>query len=899
MATPNIKDPKKESQKFKWGALGIYILVLYIGFHFDKVGFTTFEDLDKIFQHTIMHPFDIFPVSGQTFFISSYIAIIIIALIHVEVLRRRRLRTKDEYGSAAWYTDFQDYYKRYADTVSKSIKIPFEKSKNVVLQYVNAIFKMLVDIFGIGKKKLEINTKPGNKNMIFSEKVVMSMDTRKTLRNNNVLIIGGSGSGKTRFNVKPNLLQGNCSYVITDPSGEILSTIGPFLKKEGYKIKIFNLVQMDKSHSYNPFQYIRDEQGVLTMITTLIKNTTPKGSNSNDPFWEKAETALLQAICFYLYYECNMEDRNFSNVMKLLRCAEVKEDQEDYESTLDIMFQELEKKDKEHIAVRQYAVFKQAAGKTAKSILVSASVRLTIFNMRAIERLTGTDTINLNTIGDEKTALFCITPIVDTTYNFLVAMMYTQLFESLYFHAETECPGKRLPIHVRFMLDEFANIGTIPEFEQKLSTMRKYEISCTIIIQNMAQLKTMYKDSWESITGNCDTIIFLGGKEQATLKYISEELGKETIVTQTDTRSFGKGGGSSRNKNIIGRELMTPTEIGQMSTMSEIIMIRGEKPFFDNKYDYPKHPNYKYTGDYDDSQLFNLDEEFKDIKRPYSRTEKMRRNKNKHSRVMRAARNREMISGDRPRRTNINKKPLNEKKPVTPENLHEITGATSMKELKDNTLSVSVYGPVNEEFAIPQEAVESDFFNKMNQQEKIKEKEEQEEKMDSTQLFADVMNKDESQDNIEEFQDVQLNISQEQEKNEVKESYKKEDNVQSTNMVEEKKNDTFSSQDEIIFSTENFESQEDFFGNEQDEHFEDVPHLIAESDSFHDEFSINMEDVFSNVEEDIVISSDSQDDDVFIPEDNNFDFSSELEDNDFFIIDEDIHINDETTNNNK
>ena len=441
--------------------------------------------------------------------------------------------------------------------------------------------------------------------MIFSDKVFMSMDTRKTRRNNNIMVIGGSGSGKSRFVVKPNLLQANCSFVITDPSGELLETMGIYLENMGYEIRVFNLVEMKHSNCYNPFAYIRDEEGVLTMITALIKNTTPKGSSSNDPFWEKAETALLQALCFFLVSECNPEDRNFSNVMKLLRCAEVREGQEDFDSTLDILFNDLKEKDPEHIAVRQYAVFKQAAGKTAQSILVSCSVRLTVFNMTSITTLTSQDNIDLASIGDKKVALFCITPVVDTTFNFLVALMYTQLFETLYFHAETQCKGKRLPVHVRFMLDEFANIGTIPEFSQKLATMRKYEISCTIIIQALSQIKSMYEKEWEVLIGNCDSLLFLGGSDQTTLKYISERLGKETIRSQNNSRSYGKQGSYSLSFNKTGRELLTADEIAVMDNNNCILFIRGQYPFFTVKYNYPRHPNYHMTGDANANNQFN------------------------------------------------------------------------------------------------------------------------------------------------------------------------------------------------------------------------------------------------------------------------------------------------------
>ena len=407
-----------------------------------------------------------------------------------------------------------------------------------------------------------------------------------------------------RFFVKPNLLQANCSYVITDPSGELLETMGFYLESMGYEVRVFNLVQMDHSFCYNPFNYIRDDNGVLTMITALIKNTTPEGKSSNDPFWEKAETALLQALCFFLQSECNPEDRNFTNVMKLLRCAEVREGQEDYDSTLDILFKDLKAKDPEHIAVRQYAVFKQAAGKTAQSILVSCSVRLTVFNMQSIANLTGTDNIDLATVGDKKVALFCITPTADTTFNFLVAMMYTQLFETLYHRAETACKGKRLPVHVRFLLDEFANVGTIPDFPQKLSTMRKYEISCSIIIQALSQLKALYKDEWEVLMGNCDSRLFLGGADETTLKYISNALGKETIRAVSNSRSWSRQSSYSQNFNKTGRELMTEYELSVMPNSNCVMFIRGEHPFYCTKYPLEKHPNYKRSSDANDKYLF-------------------------------------------------------------------------------------------------------------------------------------------------------------------------------------------------------------------------------------------------------------------------------------------------------
>ena len=633
----NIKNTKQQLQFYVRISFIIYPIFLFIGCHVAKCDIQTFADFYMIPNHIAASPLAILPIEGKTIFVTTYVYFIIIALLYVEYLRNKRLRTTDEQGSAAWNTDYQTFYKTFTDCTQKVVKIPFEKSKNVVLKFINKFIKTIIHLFGMDK--VVINTKPGNNNMILSENVALDMNSYKTQRNNNILITGGSGSGKTRFEVKPNLLQANCSYVITDPSGEILETMGKFLEQQGYEIKVFNLVQTQFSHHYNPFGYIRDEEGVLSMITALIQNTTPPGSSSNDPFWEKAETALLQAICFYLYFECNMEDRNFTNVMKLINCAEVKEDQENYVSVLDTMMEEVKKRNPEHIAVLQYAVFKQASGKTAKSILVSAAVRLTVFNLKSIHKLTGDDNIDLASIGDKKTALFCITPVADSKFNFLVALLYTQLFETLYFRAETEYEGKRLPVSIRFMLDEFANIGTIPEFEKKLATMRKYGISCTIIIQNMAQLKTMYKDNWESITGNCDTFIFLGGQEQSTLEYLSKELGKETIVTQTDSRTFGQRKDSTRNRQIIARSLMEPDEIMRMNTKECIVRIRGIRPFYDLKYDYPKHPNYKYTGDANKDNLYVIKNELSETMIRKKELDKVLQKRQMHSSYIQSARN--------------------------------------------------------------------------------------------------------------------------------------------------------------------------------------------------------------------------------------------------------------------
>lgn len=682
---------KKKQESFldylKWAVPG-YIAFIYVCLHIMAAEAETFDiQIEAGIQQAFLRPLAIFPIDWSLVGILLYFGLLALGVLYVHFLRHKQMRPGVESGSAAWNTDLKSYNKIY--TAPKG--------------------KPTTDRGG-----------DDNKNIILTNDVFLSMNGRDTMRNLNVLVAGGSGSGKSRFVVKPNLLQANCSYVVTDPKGELLASTGDFLKKRGYKIKVFNLSQMEHSCSYNPFNYIRDENGVLTMITALIQNTTPKGASKGDPFWEKAETALLQAICFYLYYECREEDRNFTNVMKLLRCLEVREGQEDYDSTLDIMFKTLKEKNPEHIAVRQYAVFKQAAGKTAQSIMVSCSVRLTVFNMKSITKLTSVDNIDLTSIGKEKTALFCITPVVDTTFNFLVALLYTQLFETLYNYAETKTKGIRLPVHVRFLLDEFANIGTIPDFEQKLSTMRSYEISCTVIIQNLAQLKTMYKDSWESVTGNCDSFLFLGGQEQTTLEYVSKKLGKQTIRQMNTSRNVGgKGGGGSMSYNVTGRDLMTPDEISRMDTSDCILFIRGLLPFFGKKYDYPKHPNYQYTGDADDNLLYDVKSEFstsatvsrrnnpyiEEKRRIKIMTEKAEtRHAEKIERMQRERREKTM------RRRSLKGQPLYEGKPA--EEVIVNTLAEVAKEQGTNNLVVEDHiTKVVESFAPPMEEVFGGFMD--------------------------------------------------------------------------------------------------------------------------------------------------------------------------------------------
>jgi len=612
---------KKQRRWYILAEIGVYLFILFLSCHIGKIDFKDITSLMAGMEHMLDHPFDILPVDTAALGTGALLGLIPSLLIHTEYLRRRDLRPMVESGSAKWNEDLKAFYRTYTEITSwPAIFDRFRAMQKVRAKMIklSETFSK-IPVIGFFYKKIalriaELFMRPeigsGCRNMILSKNISMSMNGRKTQRNNNVIIIGGSGSGKSRFQVKPNILQANCSFVVTDPSGELLEAEGEFLRREGYELRVFNLVEMDHSNCYNPFHYVRNQEGVLIMINALIKNTTPKGSNTSDPFWEKAETALLQAICFYLVSECNKEDQNFSSVMKLLRCAKAVEGQEDVDSTLDIMFKDLAAREPEHIAVQSYAVFKSAGGgKTAQSILISCQTRLQTFNLDAIKKLTDTDSIDLGSIGDKKVALFCITPSADTTFNYLVALMYTQLFETLYFHAETQCQGKRLKSHVRFLLDEFANVGTIPDFAQKLSTMRKYEISCTIIIQALSQIKTMYKDDWEVLVGNCDTFIFLGGADMTTLEYVSKSLGKETIRSINNSRSYGRQGSHSLSYNKTGRELMTPDELRTMKNKNCVIFVRGENPFFTEKFKLEKHPNYRYSGDGDKKYLFDVKKE--------------------------------------------------------------------------------------------------------------------------------------------------------------------------------------------------------------------------------------------------------------------------------------------------
>ena len=438
--------------------------------------------------------------------------------------------------------------------------------------------------------------KPYSQNILLTQNFRISLDTHKHRRCLNILVVGGSGAGKSRDFALPNIMQCCCSMVITDPKAELLRKTGGLLEKKGYEVRVFDLINPDTSFCYNPFEYVHDDKDVLRLISNLIQKTTPKGSQSSDPFWEKSETALLQALMLYLLHEAPPEEQNFAMIMEMLGSAQVKEEDEDYESPLDILFDRLEMRDPDSIAVKQYHIYKQAAGKTAKSILISVGVRLAAFNLPQIAKLTNTDELDLSNMGERKVALFCCIPDADTSLNYLVGMIYSQLFQTLYYMAD-RVHGGALPVPVNCIMDEFPNVSLPNEFEKILATCRSRSIYCSIIIQNMSQLKALFKDSWESLVGNCDEFLYLGGNEKETHKYVSELLGKETIDTNTYGQTKGKSGSYSTNFQQSGRELLQPDEVRMLDNQNALLFIRGERPILDAKYDLMKHPNIRYTED--------------------------------------------------------------------------------------------------------------------------------------------------------------------------------------------------------------------------------------------------------------------------------------------------------------
>lgn len=543
---------KKDNHTEEIIFLGILIIpviwiALLIAPFIHKGLFNAMDDISNAFDN----PFSITWCSDSLRTVAIFLLIYLLGVV-IYLSSLRNYRKKEEYGSAKWGNTKQ-VNKKYADP-----------------------------------KYFE--------NKLLSQNVRIGLDGKKHRRNLNTIIIGGSGAGKTRFYGKPNIMQCNTSFVTLDPKGEILRDTGYLLEKEGYVIKVMDLINMNKSHCYNPFEYIHDDKDVLKLITNLIRNTTPKGSQTNDPFWEKSETALLEGLCLFLLHEAPKEEQNFTMVMEMIAAADVREDDEYYISPLDRLFNDLQREKPNSLAVKQYNIYKQAAGKTAKSILISVGVRLAAFNLESIASITSTDELELEKVGERKTAIFAVIPDTDSTFNFLVGMLYTQLFQTLYYQADI-VHGGELPVPVHFLMDEFANVALPDEFDKLLSTMRSRQIFVSIIIQNLAQIKALYKDAWESIVGNCDELYYLGGNEQSTHKFISEYLGKETLDTNTYGKSSGKSGSYSINYQQVGRELLTADEVRLLDNDYALLFIRGERPIFDKKYDILKHPNVEYTKD--------------------------------------------------------------------------------------------------------------------------------------------------------------------------------------------------------------------------------------------------------------------------------------------------------------
>lgn len=438
--------------------------------------------------------------------------------------------------------------------------------------------------------------RPDTANKLLTQHVRIGIDGRKHRRNLNVLVCGGSGAGKTRFYCKPNIMQANTSFVVLDPKGEIIRDTGGLLEKKGYEVRVLDLINMEKSHCYNPFRYITSDNDVQKLVTNLFKSTTPKGSQSSDPFWDTAASMLLLALIFYLKYEAPEEEQNFPMVMEMLRAGDVSEEDESYYSPLDSLFYDLEMRQPDHIAVKYYKAYHSGSAKTLKSIQITLAARLEKFNLESVAMLTATDELDLSSMGEKKVALFALIPDNDTSFNFLVSILYTQLFQQLFYTADRKYGGS-LPVHVHFCMDEFSNVSLPDDFDKILSVMRSRGVSVSIILQNMAQLKALFEKQWESIVGNCDEFLYLGGNEQSTHKYVSELLGKATIDTNTYGKSSGRSGSYSTNYQVAGRELMTPDEVRMLDNRYALLFIRGERPVKDLKFDILKHPFVKDTAD--------------------------------------------------------------------------------------------------------------------------------------------------------------------------------------------------------------------------------------------------------------------------------------------------------------
>ena len=437
---------------------------------------------------------------------------------------------------------------------------------------------------------------PKSENKLMTQNVSIGLNAKKHRRNLNTLVCGGSGAGKTRFYCKPNLMQCNSSFVILDPKGEIVRDVGKLLEAKGYEIKVLDLISMEKSHCYNPFVYLQNDNDIQRLVTNLFKSTTPKGSQSNDPFWDTAASMLLLALVFYLHYEAPEDEQNFAMIMEMLRAGAIEDEEEPRPSPLDNLFSELEYENPDHIALKYYHSYHSGSAKTLKSIQITLAARLEKFNLESLASLTSTDELELETLGEKKTALFALIPDNDTRFNFLVSILYTQLFQQLFYSAD-HIHGGSLPIPVHFLMDEFANVSLPDDFDKILSVMRSRSVSVSIILQNLAQLKALFEKQWESIVGNCDEFLYLGGNEQSTHKYVSELLGKSTIDTNTYGKSEGRSGSYSTNYQISGRELLTPDEVRMLDNRYAILFIRGERPVLDFKYDILKHPNVALTAD--------------------------------------------------------------------------------------------------------------------------------------------------------------------------------------------------------------------------------------------------------------------------------------------------------------
>ena len=541
-----------KDKKTKWilSAIGL-IIVIYLSLLLAPIMNNGLANFIKKFPEVMASPFKL-NINDDSLSVCLIFQTLYLLFIFVYITIPKNYRRREEHGSAQWGNTYQ-----------------------------------------INKKYCQ---KPIEDNKILTRNVYLGLDARKHRRNLNTLVCGGSGAGKTRFYCKPNIMQCNTSFVVLDPKGEIIRDTGNLLESEGYKIKVLDLINMEKSHCYNPFVYLKDDNDVQKLVTNLFKSTTPKGSSSNDPFWDTAASMLLLALIFYLKYEAPAEEQNFSMVLELLRAGDVKEDDDDYFSPLDILFERLEAKNPEHIALKYYRDYHSGSAKTLKSIQITLASRLEKFNLESLASMTNCDELELSKIGEEKTALFAIIPDNDTSFNFLVSILYTQLFQQLFYIADHKYNGS-LPIPVHFLMDEFANVSLPDDFDKILSVMRSRGVSVSIILQNLAQLKALFEKQWESIVGNCDEFLYLGGNEQSTHKYVSELLGKETIDLDTHGKSSGRSGNYSTNYQIAGRELLTADEVRMLDNNYALLFIRGERPIMDKKFDILRHPNVDKTTD--------------------------------------------------------------------------------------------------------------------------------------------------------------------------------------------------------------------------------------------------------------------------------------------------------------